>query len=376
MFSLHVDTSRDWRREQGQVLLTVLGLRSAGHRAELVAHPDSPLGRHAREGLQPLPLTSHTEADFAAGWRLSRVVRRLAPEVIHAHDPHAVAVAALALSLDAKGPQPPLVAARRGDAPIKQNAFSRWKYRQVDRFVCSSETVRRALVAAGIEDGRTVVVHDGLDLAHVDAAPRADVHVEFWLPHRAPVVGAVGPLVAHKAYHDLVDAIAILRRHLPDVHLVIVGEGELRASVERQVRHLRLEKHVVLAGGRPDALSLLKGFDVVATSSHSEGSAAVLLDAMASARPIVATRVGAIPEVVADGETGLLVEARAPDALASALARVLGQPDLARALGAAGRRRVEREFSAERMVRETLAVYARLAGRPHAGDTAHPVAAG
>jgi len=242
----------------------------------------------------------------------------------------------------------------------------------VDRFVCSSETVRRALVAAGVEASRTVVIHDGLDLAHVDAAPHADVHADFWLPHGAPVVGAIGPLVAHKAYHDLVDAIAILRRHVPDVHLVIVGDGELRASIERQIRHLRLEKHVVLAGSRPDALSLLKGFDVVAMSSHSEGSAAVLLDAMAAARPVVATRVGAVPEVVADGETGLLVESRSPDALATALARVLGQPDLARALGAAGRRRVEREFSAERMVRETLAVYARLAGRPLAAGIARP----
>src|SRR5438477_8930721 len=99
MFSLHIDTARTWRGGQNQVLLTVNGLRELGHRAALVAHPDGELRSRAAEGLELIPLAPRTEMDLTAAWRLSRVVRRLAPDIIHAHDAHGVAMASLALSL-------------------------------------------------------------------------------------------------------------------------------------------------------------------------------------------------------------------------------------------------------------------------------------
>src|SRR5438876_8947111 len=117
MFSLHIDTARTWRGGQNQVLLTVNGLRAEGHRAALVAHPNGELRRRAAEGLELIPLAPRMEVDLSAAWRLSRVVKRLRPDVVHAHDPHAVAMAALALSLGAPSmkdsPAPALVAARR-----------------------------------------------------------------------------------------------------------------------------------------------------------------------------------------------------------------------------------------------------------------------
>src|SRR3989454_7803112 len=101
MFSLHVDTARTWRGGQNQVLLTVNGLRAIGHRAALVAHPGGELRARAAEGLELIPLAPRTEMDLTAAWRFARVVKRLSPDVIHAHDPHGVAMAALALSLGA-----------------------------------------------------------------------------------------------------------------------------------------------------------------------------------------------------------------------------------------------------------------------------------
>src|SRR6266545_34952 len=105
MFSLHVDTARTWRGGQNQVLLTVNGLRSIGERAALVAHPDGELRRRAAEGLELVPIAPRTEMDLTAAWRLARVVKRLAPDVIHAHDPHGVAMASLALSLGSAAAQ-------------------------------------------------------------------------------------------------------------------------------------------------------------------------------------------------------------------------------------------------------------------------------
>jgi hypothetical protein len=99
MFSLHIDTARTWRGGQNQVLLTVNGLREIGHRAALVAHPDGELRRRAAEGLELIPLAPRAEMDLSAAWRLARLVKRLRPEIVHAHDAHGVAMASLALSL-------------------------------------------------------------------------------------------------------------------------------------------------------------------------------------------------------------------------------------------------------------------------------------
>src|SRR5262252_6568076 len=169
MFSLHVDTARTWRGGQNQVLLTVNGLRAIGQRATLVAHPDGELRQRVAEGLDLIPLAPRTEMDLRAAWKFSRLLKRLRPDIVHAHDPHGIAMASLALSLGgaAEGGGPALVASRRVDFHLKGNSFSRWKYRQVDCFIAASEAIRRMLVADGVPANKTVTVHEGIDVDHV-----------------------------------------------------------------------------------------------------------------------------------------------------------------------------------------------------------------
>ena len=289
MFSLHVDTARTWRGGQNQVLLTVLGLRARGHRTALVAHPSGELRRRASEGTDLFPLAPRTEMDLRAAWKLSRLMRDLRPDVVHAHDAHGVAMTALALSLGGSALRTRFVAARRVDFHIGKNAFSRWKYRQVDCFVCASAFIKSMLHDDGLPEDRITVVYEGIDLAHVAAAPPLDVHKEFWLPHNAPVIGNVAALVPHKGQRYLIDAAAIVVRKVPDARFLIVGEGELEAMLRHQVKHLNLEKHVIFAGFRPDVLSLHKGFDFFVMSSVSEGLGTSALDAMACGRAVVST---------------------------------------------------------------------------------------
>jgi glycosyltransferase involved in cell wall biosynthesis len=360
MFSLHVDTARTWRGGQNQVLLTVNGLREIGERAALVAHPDGELRRRAAEGLDLVPIAPRTEMDLTAAWRFSRVINRLAPDVIHAHDPHGVAMASLALSLGAsasRGHAPPLVASRRVDFHLKGNSFSRWKYRQVDCFIAASEAIRQMLVADGVPSDKAVTVHEGIDVDHVLAAPPVNVHEAFWLPHHAPVVGNVAALVPHKGQRYLVEAAHLVVRDVPDARFIILGEGELREHLEKQVHEHHLEKHVVLPGFRTDVLGCIKAFDLVVMSSVTEGLGTSLLDAMACSRPIVATRAGGIPEIVEDGVNGLLVAPRDAAALAASIVRALKDEGLRTRMGEAGFARVRERFTVERMVEQTAETY-------------------
>ena len=371
MFSLHIDTARTWRGGQNQVLLTVHGLRAIGQRAALVAHPDGELRRRAAEGLELIPLAPLTEMDLSAGWRLSRMLKRLQPDVIHAHDPHGVAVAALARSMatgstgstGSAGARPPaIIASRRVDFHLKTNSFSRWKYRQVDCFVAASEAIRRMLLKDGVPADQAITVHEGIDMAHVQAAPPVNLHETFFLPHHAPVVGNVAALVPHKGQRYLVDAAHLVVQAVPDARFVMLGEGELRDHLERQVREHHLEKHVLLPGFRTDVLGCIKSFDLFAMSSITEGLGTSLLDAMACSRAIVATEAGGIPEVVDPGVTGLLVPPRDPRRMAEAIIALLQDDTGRRQMGEAGFARVSERFTVERMVAGTAAVYARVVG--------------
>jgi len=325
-----------------------------------VAHPEGELYRRASEGPDLVPLAPMNEVDLAAAWKLSRVMRQWQPAIVHAHDPHAVAMASLGLSFGAPVPRPKIVASRRVDFHLQGNAFSQWKYRQVDGFIAASAAIRDILVHDGIPAGRVVVVHDGIDVEKIARRQVLDLHAEYWLPHGVPVIVNVGALVAHKGQKHLIEAMPIVLRDVPDAHLVIFGEGELRGALERQIKHLSLEKRVLLPGFREDVLSLMKSSDLFVMSSITEGLGSAVLDAMAMGLAVVGTRAGGIPEAVVPGETGELVEPAEPRLLAAAIVKLFKDAELRRTYGEAGRQRVARQFDVEHLVTDTLAAYRRL----------------
>jgi glycosyltransferase involved in cell wall biosynthesis len=180
---------------------------------------------------------------------------------------------------------------------------------------------------------------------------------ELGVPAGCPVVGNVAALTDHKDHATLIEAAARVRARVPEARFVIVGDGPLRPRLEALCRERGVADRCIFAGFRQDLDRLFPAFTVFCLSSHMEGLGTSLLDAMAFSRPVVATAAGGIPEAVEDGVTGRVVPVRDPAALADALALVLTDADKARAMGAAGRRRFEERFTAERMVDETLAAY-------------------
>ena len=305
--------------------------------------------------------------DLSAAWRLSRLIKQLQPDVAaRARSARRRDGGAGAVDEHATRPQPPLVAARRVDFHMKGNALSRWKYRQVDCFICASEAIRQMLIADGVPAARAVTVHEGIDLGHVEAAPAADLHAELWLPHHAPIVGNVAALVPHKGQRHLIEAAALVVKQVPDARFVIAGEGELRPALERQIKDHHLEKHVFL-DGLPSRHPV--GPQGVRHLRHELGDR--------GARHVAARRDGLRQADRRDdggrhagGRQGR--EDRAP----GAAARPRG--DGRRDRPAADRRRAARRrwarrprarrassFSAERMVQDTLDVYRRVAMHAH-----------
>ena len=153
----------------------------------------------------------------------------------------------------------------------------------------------------GITRDRITIVHDGVNVDLIEKLEPVDARATFWLPHGAPIVGNVAALAGHKGQRHLVAAAARVVRAVPDARFLIVGDGELREPLEKQIKSAALERHVMLTGFRSDALALMKSFDLFVMSSITEGLGSAVLEAMACGRAVVATRAGGLPEAVDDG---------------------------------------------------------------------------
>ncbi|HYS18450.1 MAG TPA: glycosyltransferase [Candidatus Binatia bacterium] len=243
----------------------------------------------------------------------------------------------------------------------------------VDRALCALAT---EVIATSRAVARRVawapekirLVPNGIDLARFTPRPPSGaLRAALGVPPSAPVALSIGRHVAEKGYRHLLDAAARIERTKPGVHWILVGDGELRSELLAQSRRLGLESRVHFTGWRDDIPDLLALCDVFVLPSESEGFGRVLVEAMAMTRAVVATAVGGVPEIVRDGETGLLVEPAAPAPLADAVRVLLDDPGRAARLGAAGRARTESTFTLRAHVDAVERVYAGLLGDGRAG---------
>ncbi len=232
-----------------------------------------------------------------------------------------------------------------------------------DAVVANSDAVARfALSSHHTNPSRIRIIRNGVELLDPVATPiRDEWRRKIGARDGDFVIGNVGNYRAFKRQALLIDSFAILARDYPALKLVIVGEGELRAAMERQIEALGLEDRVRLHGTEADPLTMYSAFDVVAQSSFSEGLPNVLLEAGAVGRPIVATDAGGSREIVIDGDTGLLVPIERLDALTGALRRVIDDSDLRQRLGHAARSHVGATFGMGRFVKEYGDLYEELA---------------
>ena len=236
--------------------------------------------------------------------------------------------------------------------------------------IAVSDAVKQHLVAQGMSSGRITVVHNGVDLKEISETEKSTGLKEEWgFPAGAPVVVTVGRLSPEKRHGDLLAAMAKLsaQGRWRELRLVIVGSGMLGPALKREAERLGLGGRVVFAGFQREVLPFLRAADVFVLPSVQEGMSLSALEAMGLGKPVIACRVGGTPEVVVNGENGVLVAPGRPEELARALEDLLADRGRARAMGAAARRCVAEAFNLEQMVSKVEAVYREVIER-HSGS--------
>jgi glycosyltransferase involved in cell wall biosynthesis len=366
---LHLAANRWWTGSADPVIRLTSGLQRRGHRILLGVIPGDRFEAKAREaGLDPLPglrldvrtVPTRAVADVR---RLRAIVRAEGVDIIHSHHSHDHWLGLLIRGARGAGRPIALVRTFHNFRSVKSDRIAATLYRRTAAVFAVSRQIEARCRAVGIPAERTHWVPGAADLprfgAPVDPAP---VREEFGLG-QAPVIVSVSRLAPNRGHELLLAALRLLLPTLPQTRLLLVGKGEARTRLEQLVAEMGLTEHVIFTGYRDrDLPSVVAAGDCFALmAAGSDDSCRAVLEAMAAGRPVVARRVGALPETVADGETGLLVPDDRPESVAAALESILGDPERAQAMGQAGRRRAETEFSPERSVGIVEAVYQTLA---------------
>jgi glycosyltransferase involved in cell wall biosynthesis len=340
----------------------------AGTTAE---HEGDMLDLAASHGVKPVMLQSLGREvspmdDLVSLARMVQLVRQLRPDVVHTHMAKAGTVGRMAARICGV---PLIVHTYHGHvfhsyfSPLKTRVFvtiERALGMASSRLIVLGEGQRQEIASFGVAPLEKLVpirlgleLHQFLDLGPFQGELRRDLGVSA----STPLVGIVARLVPIKAHEVFLEAAARVHAAMPEVRFVIVGDGERRGELEALASELGVAQAVLWPGWRRDMPRVYADLDVVALTSRNEGSPVSLIEALASARPVVSTAVGGVPEVVVDGETGLTVPSGNANAVADAILRLLREPELAARLGAAGRRHVYPRYDASRLVDDVKNLY-------------------
>lgn len=362
------DSAKKWRvlqvvsssatsgAERHLVLLS-RALQQQGHYVVTVCPPHNWLPQELqRAGVNTFPLPMRGAGSAMTLWRLARVVREHRIDIIHTHLTRA-AYYGLLLGLLTRKPVVSTVHVFTSDPAY------RWLSRLGNPLIAVSEAVRQWLIEYGVPASEVQTVYNATDFVSLNGANAnapLEVRSEFGLPSTSKIIGVFAKVTPIKGQDLLLEALPQVLHSHPDVYVLFVGsiEGDFARRTQQRAKELGIYRHVVFTGLRADVARLMQAVDVVTLPSRSETFGLAVLEAMALGKPVVATRVGGLPELVRDGETGILVDFTAAS-LAHALNELLTSAELRQRLGQAARAIACQHYTPERMVRHIEAVYAR-----------------
>ncbi len=353
------------------VLALLKNLNRKDFELGLACPGDSQVGAVARElGIRVFPVDISGEItpwhDGQGTVRLAGIIRRWGVQVVHAHGAKAGLLARLSCLLVRKRPATVVTAHNF----VYTGSVRGWKQKLLlgaekrllpltDQFIAVSQGLRQEILnSQGIAPEKVMTIYNGLDLElFSEASDREQVRARLGLePHR-PVVGTVARFAPQKGLQYFIDMVACLEKQLPGIQYLVVGDGPLREKIESLAKSRGVREKITFTGFIADIPPILKAMDVFVLPSLSEGLGISVLEALACRRPIVATAVGGIPEIIANGENGLLVPPGSGSYLADGVAGLLNNPQLAQTLASRGFQQLEEKFSLQKMLKATEAIY-------------------
>jgi glycosyltransferase involved in cell wall biosynthesis len=354
---VHTESSRGWGGQENRILHESIGLKKLGAKVVIVCQPDSRLAVRAREGgLEVRTVRMRRGLDLMAIWQIMRVIRNERAAVVNTHSGRDSILAGIAGRLSRT--RPLVVRTRHLALPIT----SKFTYSVLPHQVVTvSEYVRRYLIGRGIPEARVAAVPTGVDLSRFDPGAEAGtLRDELNLDAKSPLVGTAAILRLKKGHHVLLEAVPKVLEAVPEAIFVLAGDGPQHQNILKSIQEKNLGAHVLLLGLRRDIPNVLKSIDLFVLPTLEEALGTAFVEAMAMQKPVIGSRAGGVPEVIDDGNNGLLVAPGDPAGLADAIIRLLRNPDLARSMGERGRTIATAEFSVDRMCQRMQALYASL----------------
>jgi glycosyltransferase involved in cell wall biosynthesis len=382
---LHIITRLDRGGSAENTLLTVIGLDKERYEVALISGPsaepiDRLMDRAQASGVRLITVKNLVRKispwrDFKALFALYRLVKGGRYDIVHTHSSKAGILGRWAAHLAGV---PHLVHTPHGH--VFYGYYNKLVTRLFvllerltacfsDKIVALTPQEVKEYLALGIgEPEKFIVIHSGVELACFRGigAPGPEVRAELNIPRDLPVVGSVGRLEEVKGYRYFIEAASLIIEKIPEVCFLLVGDGSLRARLQRQATDFGLEHRFVFTGWRDDVPRMISAMDIFVLSSLNEGMGKVLVEAMALKKPIVATRVGGVPGLIKDGRNGILVPPEDPSALAAAVIGLLEDKPRAERLGLEAGRGIE-WYSAQYMVRKIEGLYEELLGPNDSG---------
>ncbi len=323
-------------------------------------------------GINVLPLDLKDRINFNNIKILSEIIRKKKIDIVHSQGARADFFARMA----ARNLRPKVKVVNTIAMPVKGydvSVFRKYVYRffdsfseqYVDWFIVVSEVLRKTLIDAHkIPPDMITRIYNGIELDEYrpddSGKSPGNIREEYNIEGDVFLMGAVGRMVWQKGFKYLVQAIPEIVSEIPDLKLLLAGNGPLRDKLEDLSEELGVRDKIIFAGFRNDIKDVLSAVDILSVPSLLEGFPMVILEAMAMAKPIVAADIDGIAEQIIDGVNGILVPPKDPSALAKAVILVLNDKELAMSMGSAAREEAEQEFSVEKMVTETEKVYSSL----------------
>jgi len=334
----------------------------------------APTGRYAEmlraAGVRLIPLAMNNRFDLRIPYRLARIVREHAVTIIHSHGGGRADFFIHLTSKLVNVPVKITTVANLVERWFDVNPIQLYVYKKIqsktektfDHFICVSDYLADHLIRQhGLDRTKINTIYNGVDLDYFEGTPDyPKIKNEFLQKGERILIGAVGRLVAEKGLKYLLTSMPKVLKRFSEARLLLVGDGALRTDLERIAIDLDLTGKVTFVGFRSDIKEILSSLDILVLPSLLEGFPMIILEAMAMAKPIVASDIPGIREQIIDGKNGILVPIKDPNAMAAAIINILADRKVAENIGLAARKTVDEKFSIERMVAETESLYLSL----------------